>query len=177
MAWFRKRAPDPAPARAALPAASTRPRPIERPIERPVQPLVEHSLEIEVDSASSLEAGLGGTVIAIDTTVIGHVTTASDLFVAGQIDGDIESGALVHVATEGAIAGDITALRVRIDAGAGVQGEIHANDVHIEGRVRGNVAAGGRLELGERAEVIGDVRARTLFVEEGALLQGRCTTS
>jgi cytoskeletal protein CcmA (bactofilin family) len=161
MSWFRKRAPSqrqlavPEPA-VALPAGE--------------------SLEIFVDGTEVIDIEPMRTVIAIDTTVRGVVTTASDLLVAGQIDGDIESGAAVHVASEGAIAGDITALRVRVDAGAGVDGEIHANDVHIDGRVRGNVAAGGRLALGERAEVIGDVRARTLLVDEGATLQGRCTS-
>lgn len=164
MAWFRKRSE---PARvsrtpvAALPAGHDHGEP---------------SLEILVDALEAVEVPSSRTVIAVDTTVKGHVTTASDLVIAGQVDGDIESGAAVHVASEGVIAGDITALRVHIDAGAGVDGEINANDVHIDGRVRGNVAAHGRLALGERAEVIGDVKARTLQVEEGATLQGRCTS-
>lgn len=177
MSWFRKRAPEPVPPRPALKPASTSGSPV--PVAGRAAP-VEHSVEIDVDSVDSMESRAdepGRTVIAIDTTVQGQVTTASDLFVAGQIDGNIESGASVHLATEGSIAGDITALRVHIDTGAGVDGEIHANDVRIDGRVRGNVAAIGRLELGQSAEVVGDVRARTLFVEEGAMLQGRCTTS
>jgi cytoskeletal protein CcmA (bactofilin family) len=175
MSWFRKRAsePPPRPQRAALPASTSAAAvPV---VSRPSA--VDPSLEIEVEPADSLVGAPAGSVIAIDTTVTGHVTTASDLFVAGQIDGDIESGAGVHVAAEGAITGGVTALRVRIDAGAGVEGEIHANEVQIDGRVRGNVASNGRLELGGRAEVIGDVRARTLFVEEGAMLQGRCSTT
>jgi cytoskeletal protein CcmA (bactofilin family) len=176
MSWFRKRAPDPAPPRAALPASTSG---SAVPVASRSHP-VEHSLEIDVssvDSPGDSADGLVRTVIAVDTTVTGHLTTASDLYIAGQVDGDIESGASVHISSEGTIAGDITALRVRVDAGAGVEGEIHANDVYIDGRVRGNVAAGVRLELGERAEVIGDVRAKTLFVEEGAMLQGRCTTT
>lgn len=176
MSWFRKRdsdpAPVPTPARAQLPAA----RPAADVPAASTSSPGDPSLEIEVEPADSFGGEPSRTVIANDTTVRGHVTTASDLFVAGQIDGDIESGATVHVANEGAIAGDVTAIRVRIDVGGGVEGEIRANEIHIDGRVRGNVAAAGRLELGESAEVVGDVRARTLFVEEGATLQGRCTS-
>lgn len=171
MSWFRKR-PEPQPARAAIPGSA--PQPALPPADRPS--VAEPSLEIELDAAEDSGIGQQRTVISIDTTVKGHVTTASDLFVAGQIDGDVESGAAVHVANEGVISGDVTALRVRVDVGAGVDGEINASDVFIEGRVRGNVAAGGRLELGGSADVIGDVRARTLHVEEGATLQGRCTS-
>lgn len=170
MSWFRKR-PDPQP-RAPIPAE----RPRAALPAAPRAPVAEPSLEIELDGPDDSGVGTQRTVIAVDTTVKGHVTTASDLFVAGQIDGDVESGAAVHVATDGIIAGDVTALRVRIDVGAGVDGEINASDIYIEGRVRGNVAAGGRLELSGSAEVIGDVRARTLHVEEGATLQGRCTS-
>jgi cytoskeletal protein CcmA (bactofilin family) len=170
MSWFRKR-PDPPPTRVPIPAE--RPRAALPAAQRPP---AEPSLEIDLDAPDDSGVGTQRTVIAIDTTVKGHVTTASDLFVAGQIDGDVESGAAVHVANEGIVAGDITALRVRVDAGAGVDGEINASDIYIEGRVRGNVAAGGRLELGGSADVIGDVRARTLHVEEGATLQGRCTS-
>ena len=172
MSWFRKRDPDPAPVRAPRPAA--RPA-LAAPAATSSSP-GDPSLEIEVEPADSFGGEPSRTVIASDTTVHGQVTTASDLFVAGQIDGDIESGASVHITDEGLIAGDVTAIRVRIDDGGGVEGEINANEIHIEGRVRGNIAATGRLELGASAVVVGDVRARTLHVEEGATLQGRCTS-
>lgn len=125
-------------------------------------------------SSGGLEAR---TTLTDDTTVIGTITTASDLWIAGRIEGDIESGAAVHIAADGAVIGDVVALRVRIDHGGTVEGSVEAGDAAISGKVRGSVSSTGRLAIASSGEVVGDVTAHSLHVDDGATLQGRCTMS
>lgn len=127
--------------------------------------------------ASSTGGGAieGRTTLTDDTTIVGSITTASDLWIAGRIEGDIESGAAVHIASDGAVVGDVTALRVRVDHGGSIEGSVEAGDAAISGRVKGSVSSTGKLAIASSGEVVGDVTAHSLHVDDGATLQGRCT--
>jgi len=117
----------------------------------------------------------GSTTLTDDTTIIGSITTASDLWIAGRVDGNIQSGAAVLVAVDGAVKGDVVAQRVRVEAGGAIEGTVKTSEAMIAGKVRGPVVSSGRLTISPSGEVIGDVTAANLRVEDGATLQGRCT--
>ena len=105
------------------------------------------------------------------------ITTASDLWIAGRLEGDVDSGAAVHISADGIVVGNVSARRIQVDRGGAIEGAVKAGTATISGRVRGAVAATGRLEITSSGEVIGDVTAQNLHVDDGATLQGRCTMS
>jgi cytoskeletal protein CcmA (bactofilin family) len=142
--------PEPAATRAAAPAAPPR---IESP---PFDPS-------------------GATRLGDDTHVTGGVVTASDLWVAGRIEGDISSGATVVVAADGAVVGNVAAVSVRIEPGGAVHGMITADNVSVGGVVQGPIRAAARLAIATSGRVVGDVSATSIQIDDGATLQGRCT--
>jgi cytoskeletal protein CcmA (bactofilin family) len=125
-------------------------------------------------SASGLDAR---TTLTDDTTIVGSITTASDLWIAGRLEGNVDSGAAVHVSADGVVVGNVTARRIRVERGGAIEGALKTSEAMISGTVRGPVAASGRLEITSSGEVVGDVTAQNLHVDDGATLQGRCTMS
>lgn len=121
--------------------------------------------------------GEGRTTLTDDTTVVGTITTASDLWIAGRVDGSIQSGAAVQIAADGAVKGDVNAQRLRVEHGGAIEGAVKTVEATIAGKIRGPVTASGRLAIAASGEVIGDVTAANLHVDDGATLQGRCTMS
>jgi cytoskeletal protein CcmA (bactofilin family) len=185
MSWIRpKRTESPAPAR---PAASS-PAPAAASGGAVGIPADDEEIPIDLASGtspttSSLARGAtqqtatsaGTTTLTDDTTIVGSITTASDLWIAGRVDGNIQSGAAVNVAVDGAVKGDIIAQRIRVEEGGTVEGTVKTSDALVAGKVRGPIVSSGRLTIAPSGEVIGDVTAGNLRVEDGATLQGRCT--
>lgn len=142
------------PARVAPPpAAAPAPRPIETP---PFDPS-------------------GATRLGDDTTIVGGIVTASDLWVSGGVEGDISSGATVVVAAEGTVVGNVAAVTVRVEKGGTIQGVITADNVTIGGAVHGPVRASARLAIAASGSLLGDVSASSIQIDDGGTLQGRCT--
>lgn len=186
MSWIRpKRTESPAPAR---PAASS-PAPAAPSSSAVGIPADDEDIPIDLASGTSpttstpargatqqsSTAASGTTTLTDDTTIIGSITTASDLWIAGRVDGNIQSGAAVNVAVDGSVKGDVVAQRVRVEEGGTVEGTLKTSDALIAGKVRGPIVSSGRLTIAPSGEVIGDVTAGNLRVEDGATLQGRCT--
>jgi cytoskeletal protein CcmA (bactofilin family) len=96
--------------------------------------------------------------IAEDTTIKGHITTASSLIVAGAIEGDINAGG-----------------EVQILADAVVRGDVSGPNVHVAGKVEGRVNASGKLVISASGHVHGDISVRALLIEDGGTLQGQCS--
>ncbi|MBK6919817.1 MAG: polymer-forming cytoskeletal protein [Deltaproteobacteria bacterium] len=192
MAWFKpKRRDEPQP-QAALPPASETPTDavaidvsfdsddaLARAVAHDQAALAEPAVPAGPSVRSSTPSGSAirddGTRLSEDTTIIGSIATASDLYIAGRIEGDVESGAAIHIGPEAAVVGDISALRVAVDEGGAIEGAVVATDAVIGGLVRGRVTTSGRLAIRSSGRVFGDVSAVAVQVDEGATLQGRCT--
>lgn len=184
MSWIRPKrteparpaaAPSPAPAAAATPAGAVPADDEDIPID-----LVSGATSVTNTPARSPAqpapaAASGTTTLTDDTTIVGSITTASDLWIAGRVDGNIQSGAAVNIAVDGAVKGDVVAQRVRVEEGGTIEGTVKSNDTLVAGKVRGPIVSSGRLTIAPSGEVIGDVTAGNLRVEDGATLQGRCT--
>ena len=199
MSWFRPKKP-PAPGNSAsdgvasLPAPSIAALPEGRdddgqdddddddagspPLPEPVTPRptaparpVEASRPIEAPPFDTS----GATRLGDDTHVTGGVVTASDLGVAGRIEGDISSGATVVVAADGTVVGNVGAVSVRIEPGGAIHGMITADNVSVGGVVQGPIRAAARLAIATSGRVVGDVSATSIQIDDGATLQGRCT--
>ena len=99
------------------------------------------------------------TLIAPGTKVEGDVHFDNQLFVKGEVRGNIlaeKPEALLIVSPEGLVAG-----------------EIKAPSVVINGRVEGDVYATSRLELATGAQVKGDLFYALIEMQLGAQVEGR----
>ncbi|GAC1352070.1 MAG: hypothetical protein NVS3B20_07300 [Polyangiales bacterium] len=90
------------------------------------------------------------------TKVVGRITGAGDLLVAGRCEGEITLNGHLEVAPGGVVAApiDVSALTV-------------------EGSVEGDVVAKGAVILKSAGSVRGAIRADTFALEEGARFSGR----
>ncbi len=184
MAWFSPKKPvtttvaadavevEPRAAATATPETPAVAR-VELPVELPrgataaVVPAVVEPAEVPVVHG-------GHTRLSADTTVIGGIETASDLWIGGRIEGDIASGGAVHITTAGAVVGCVHATTVRVDPGGGMHGPVVAQTVSISGIVEGSIRAASRLSISSTGRVFGDVSAGSMEIDDGATLQGRC---
>ena len=84
----------------------------------------------------------------------GDCRTTGAIHVEGQVEGDVEAGAVV-VGKNGVVRGDIS-----------------AEEAVVSGRVEGNVTVSSRLKLRASGRLEGDVNAQRIVMEEGAVLNG-----
>jgi cytoskeletal protein CcmA (bactofilin family) len=133
------------------------------------------------------------SIIGVGTTLDGDCETPGSLRIEGRVTGNIRAGRLT-VATDGHVAGDITAPTggsaeniVRIDGRVdgtvsapvveiGPRGSVGAGlrvrDAVVRGRVAGAIVTEHRLRLEETAVVEGDVTAQRLGLAEGGQVFG-----
>lgn len=101
------------------------------------------------------------TLIASGTSVWGGVEFRHQLYINGQVEGDVRS------------LNDDEDASVVIGESGFVRGDILVPNVVINGRVQGAVHASGRIELGIRAEVRGNVHYRLMEMHLGARVEGQ----
>ena len=96
------------------------------------------------------------TVIAEDIEIVGSVKAASDIHLAGKLNGDLNCNG-------NAIVGET----------ANIKGNITANATTVMGQINGNISVKDRVELKATARINGDIRAKRLTVEDGATFVGK----
>ena len=98
------------------------------------------------------------SIIGLDLTVIGDVTSKGELRVDGEVEGDIDGN------------------RVVVGEQARITGTVRAEDIVIFGQVMGSV--GGRsVSLQSTSRVEGDVYHQVLIIEQGASFEGKSVRS
>lgn len=98
------------------------------------------------------------TILEAGVTIRGTVSGRGGVELGGAIEGDLESGGLVHVRPGARIAG-------RLIAAAAV----------VEGAVEGDIQVAGTVELRAGCQVLGDLVATSVAIADGALFDGRIT--
>jgi len=96
------------------------------------------------------------TIISNGVRIEGKVTSAGNIRVDGEIQGDISSKSNVVVGESGQ-----------------VNGQINADSITIGGRVSGSVKAKDKLTLEAKANLKGDLFTKILVVEAGAKFDGK----
>ena len=96
------------------------------------------------DQISSISRGM---------TIVGKVCGEGTLQICGRVEGELQ------------------ALKVLIDEGAQVEGDIVAEELTIGGQVKGTIHA-NRVKLNNTAVVEGDIFHRSLAIEENARFEG-----
>ena len=99
------------------------------------------------------------TLIEIGTLIKGEIIFDNELFVMGEVDGDLNS--------------DSDLAKLIISKTGKVQGEIRVPNVVVNGTILGNVFASGNLEITGTARVLGDLHYSTIEIQGGSLITGR----
>jgi cytoskeletal protein CcmA (bactofilin family) len=127
-----------------------------------------------------------------DVVIAGKLTSRSETFIGGKIEGDATVEAALSIAAGANITGKVKAQRCRLDGEVGgnidcaetfeigESGVLNAdavagNQMIVAGQVNGGIRCGGKLHLKSTARITGDIRARALVVEEGAVYNGTCS--
>ena len=106
------------------------------------------------------QRGSNFNLIAQGTEITGDVSTAGDLRIDGQVQGNISCTAKLVIGEEGKILGNV---------------DCHSGE--ISGAVIGQIIAKEVLQLNQSSSIEGDIEATRFIVEDGASIKGRCTTS
>jgi cytoskeletal protein CcmA (bactofilin family) len=126
------------------------------------------------------------TVISEETTIVGSITSSSNIDIRGKIIGDIDGSALLIsgeikgnvvgqevTVTTGQILGDIkSASNVSVANQVTVNGNVSGNKIDIHGRVKGNLFADLAVIFKE-AILVGDINAKEVSIEPGARIKGK----
>jgi cytoskeletal protein CcmA (bactofilin family) len=100
--------------------------------------------------------GVFHSEIGQDTKFVGNITGSEDILINGEVNGDIDIRASVHVGGTGRI-----------------KGTIKAANVTVEGRVEGNIKAEDKIELMDNANITADMECKHLAVADGAFYEGK----
>jgi cytoskeletal protein CcmA (bactofilin family) len=90
------------------------------------------------------------------TTFSGNITGSEDILINGEMVGDIDIRASVHVGGSGHIKGTIKAINVM-----------------IEGRVEGTLKIEEKIELMSSANITANMECKQLAVADGAFFEGK----
>ena len=99
------------------------------------------------------------TLIEVGTLIKGEIIFDNELFVMGEVDGDLNS--------------DSDLAKLIVSKTGKVQGEIRVPNVVVNGTILGNVFASGNLEITETARIFGDLHYSTIEIQGGSLITGR----
>lgn len=103
-----------------------------------------------------MSGGAGSTVIARGVRVEGDFKSQGDVVIEGEVNGQIETSAVLTVGPD-----------------AKLKAEVVAEEATIAGQIDGSVTVKKRLELRSTAKIAGDITCETIMVEAGAALNGR----
>jgi len=101
----------------------------------------------------------GVTLIAAGTEVVGDIKFTDQLFVSGQVSGNVladDEKATLIVSAEGC-----------------VSGEVRVPNIVINGLIDGDVYAGIKVELAENAKVRGNLHYKLIEMQLGAMVDGQ----
>jgi cytoskeletal protein CcmA (bactofilin family) len=96
--------------------------------------------------------------------------TASVVGSGLSIKGNLESKGEVQI--DGAIEGDVHAVRIVVGQEARITGDLLADDIVVHGAVAGSIR-GKRVTLQAASHVEGDIFHSTLAIERGAYFEGK----
>ena len=97
------------------------------------------------------------TQIGSTVNIKGDISGKSDVRVAGNINGSVNSdGELI------------------IEKSDHVEGEIKSVTAVIAGSVKGNIDVSEKLILESSSQYVGNIKTKQLIIQEGAIFQGNC---
>lgn len=102
--------------------------------------------------------GMAHSALAVETTVTGNISAATDIRIDGTLQGNLDCQGKVIVGEQGCVLGDIKAF-----------------NAEIMGNVRGNITVNETLILKSTSSLEGNITVTTLIIEPNAHLNGQCS--
>jgi cytoskeletal protein CcmA (bactofilin family) len=98
----------------------------------------------------------GGTAIGKAVTIIGDIVSAEDLFVDGDIQGNL----------------DVKSSRLTIGPNGKAKSNVRAREVIIQGKVQGDVDASQKITIRREGSLVGNIRTTGIIIEDDAYFKG-----
>lgn len=102
----------------------------------------------------SKRSNLGPSIITAEVVIDGHLLSAGEMQIDGEVNGDVRAKAVV------------------IDVNGVVHGEVAAEDVIVRGRIIGPIRA-LHVHLLSGCHVEGDILNETISIENGSFIDGQ----
>ena len=103
-----------------------------------------------------VESAGAGTAIGKAVTIIGDIVSAEDLFVDGDIQGNL----------------DVKSSRLTIGPNGKAKSNVRAREVIIQGKVQGDVDASQKITIRREGSLVGNIRTTGIIIEDDAYFKG-----
>ena len=130
------------------------------------------------------------TLINVNTTISGSITSEGSIEIAGDVEGDVTSGGEIIIT--GTVTGNVEGLVVSLNGGkirgnvksyngliisedSILIGDIESNEADIAGAVKGKIDVNGPVVLQAGAKVLGDIDCKSVQILNGAVIEGKCS--
>ena len=112
------------------------------------------------DKKSTTDFVTSSNLVALETIIIGDISTQGNIRVEGKVDGSL-----------------ISQNKIVIGDSAHVTGNIQGLEAEVSGHIDGEIRCKGTLYLKKTAYINGDISAAKLIIENGAVFNGKCNMS
>lgn len=110
----------------------------------------------ERPAAARQEAPSRGTAIGKAVAIIGEITSEEDLFVDGEVQGDL----------------NVKGSRLTIGPNGKAKSNVKAHEVIIQGQVQGDVEATQKIVIRREGSLVGNIRTTGIVIEDDAYFKG-----
>jgi cytoskeletal protein CcmA (bactofilin family) len=97
-----------------------------------------------------------GTAIGKAVSIIGDIESAEDLFVDGEVKGNL----------------NVRSSRLTIGPNGKAQSDVKAREVIIHGKVQGNVEATQKITIRREGSLVGNIKTTGIVIEDDAYFKG-----
>ena len=109
-----------------------------------------------VPQARPVESASRGTAIGKGVTIIGDVVSQEDLFIDGDIKGNV----------------DVQNSRCTVGPNGKAKSNVKAREVIIQGQVQGDVEATQKITIRKEGSLVGNIRTTGIIIEDDAYFKG-----
>jgi len=96
-----------------------------------------------------------GTIIGPGLEIVGHLNADENVYIAGNIKGEVTCGRMVTVAS-----------------GGRVEGKVICNSITIFGTIQGDVEASEHINIEKSGKLIGDIKTKVFTNQPGGFFEG-----
>jgi cytoskeletal protein CcmA (bactofilin family) len=111
---------------------------------------------VQPQTARPVESASKGTAIGRGVTIIGDVVSKEDLFIDGDIKGNVE----------------VQNSRCTVGPNGKAKSNVKAREVIIQGQVQGDVEATQKITIRKEGSLVGNIKTTGIIIEDDAYFKG-----
>lgn len=131
----------------------TAPSPAARP---DTQTTATYSAPQPIQTVKPPEPASRGTAIGRAVTIIGDIVSQEDLFIDGDIKGNV----------------DVQNSRLTVGPNGKAKSNVKAREVVIQGQVQGDVEASQKITIRKEGSLVGNIKTTGIIIEDDAYFKG-----